>query len=440
MAIWIASSCSRYFGVPAVGGIPQITIARLCLIVLVAYAVVMVGVRKPRLGARVPLEIVLWLLACCGLATGYGYGSFRPDPPSQEFVYNALVLPALSVSLILRSRLTERDVARFAILLTFFSVYLGLTAVFERLGMRWALIPAAIGDPTQGIHFGRSRGPFLQAAFNGIVIVMLVPIAMLLLRLPERRWKALGGVAMVLLCVASYLTSTRAALVGLAGVLVLGGLIPSASRRSYRAVILGLAAIGVILIAMGAPLIPRMDEESPINDRFDLLVATGEMVLTHPVIGVGYGNFDRLQHSFYEGGKHFGAIAFNKEFWEGGSHNTLLTPFAEMGVIVGALNIGFLLSRIVAGLRTRVPTPSGALMFHPVLICGSLMFVAFMLNAVFVETRYTATPTLLLWSFAAVVERYRWTLKATSRTGAAEESRAGIIQSLSAEPTAVGAA
>jgi O-antigen ligase len=413
MAVWIASSCSRYFGLPVFAGLPQITIARTCFVVLVMYACAMVGVRRPRLRSWVSLELILWLLAACAFVSGYAYGAFKADPVFREFVFNALLFPAVAVSLVLRSRITERDVARFAVLLTIFGVYLGTTAFLEHFSVTWALVPAAIADPSQGIHIGRSRGPWLQAAFNGTVLVMLVPVAMLLLRLPERRWRVLGGLTTCLLCGAAYLTYTRAALLALAALLLLGGIIASPSRRHYRVVWAGLALTLVVLVAGGAPVIPRMGEASPINDRFDLLIATGEMVLSHPLVGVGYGNFDLLQHQFFEGGKHFGSIAFNKEFWEGGSHNTLLTPFAEMGILVGLLNFGFLLSRIWIGLRTKIRPRAGETIRHPVLICSALLFVGFILNAVFVELRYTSTPTLLLWSFAALAERYRWVLGAT---------------------------
>lgn len=410
ISVWIASSSSRYFGLPAFAGLPQITIDRLCLIVLLGYAVVMIGLRKPRLRGRVGLEITLWLLACCVAFSGYAYGSFGPDPMTRIYVFNALIFPAVVVSLILRTRLTERDVARFAVLLACFGCYLGLTAIFERLSLDWALIPAAIGDPNQGIHFGRSRGPFLQAAFDGAVMVMLVPVAMLLLQLPQRRWTVLGITTTLLLCIGTYLTSTRAAMLGLACVLLLGSVLPAPTRRSYRAILAVLGVAGLLLVLRGAPLVPRLDEPTSSRDRFDLVLATGEMFLAHPVAGVGYGNFDRFQVDFYNRGRHFGGKAFNERFWEGGSHNTLLTPFAEMGILVGTLSIGLLLSRLLVGLRATVPTSSGKRLRHPILVSGSLMVVAFMINGVLVELRYTATPTLLLWSFAAIVERYRWIL------------------------------
>jgi hypothetical protein len=51
------------------------------------------------------------------------------------------------------------------------------------------------------------------------------------------------------------------------------------------------------------------------------------------------------------------------------------------------------------------------------------MVVAFMVNGVLVDFRNTATPTLLLWSFAALVERYRWTLVASPEPAGSVDER-----------------
>ena len=414
VALWIVCSSSRYFGLPAFAGIPQVTGDRLCLIVLLGYAFVMIGIRKPRLRTRVAAEIILWVLACLVAFSGYAYGSFGPYPETQVYVFNAFVYPAVALSLVLRCRLTERDVARFVALLTCFGLYLGITAVLERFNVHWALIPAAIGDPSQGIHYGRARGPFLQAAFDGAVMVMLLPVAMLLLQLSERRWRVLGTITIMLLCVGTYLTSTRAAMMGLGAVLVAGGFLRSPGRRNYRILTAVLGVIGVLLVLSGAPLVPRFEEPTSSRDRYDLAIATGEMILTHPIAGVGYGNFDALEVEFFNKGQHFGWVpASNEKFWDGGSHNSFLTPFAELGILVGCLNIGLLLTRLVVGLRPLKPTTWANTRRHPVIVTGGLMVIAFLINGLLVEMRYTATPNLLLWSFAALVERYWWILGAT---------------------------
>jgi O-antigen ligase len=206
-------------------------------------------------------------------------------------------------------------------------------------------------------------------------------------------------------------------------VLALGSIVPAPTRAAFRILLATVGLAAGLLFLGGTPVVPRIDEPTSSRDRFDLALASAEMVLAHPVTGVGYGNFDLLQVDFFNRGRHFGGVAFNKEFWDGASHNALLTPFAELGIFVGALNLGFLLSRLLAGLKPISRTPAGKSIYHPVLICGSLMVVAFMVNGVLVDFRNTATPTLLLWSFAALVERYRWTLVASPEPAGSVDER-----------------
>jgi len=53
------------------------------------------------------------------------------------------------------------------------------------------------------------------------------------------------------------------------------------------------------------------------------------------LFGVGYGNSISYMVDFYESGRYFGATSSEMSFGPGGSHNTLLTPFAEMGLLLG---------------------------------------------------------------------------------------------------------
>src|SRR5438093_1302521 len=71
-----------------------------------------------------------------------------------------LVLLALSV-----------DVAwTFSAALVALGAYLGLTAVFEGLGLDALIVPRYIADPGAGIHFGRARGPFVEAVADGLAL------------------------------------------------------------------------------------------------------------------------------------------------------------------------------------------------------------------------------------------------------------------------------
>lgn len=406
IAVWIASSSSRSFGLPQIAGIPQLTLQRIVLSLVVLYALASIALRRPRLGPIGWSEASLWVVVSYAGFAGFSFGSFEADPGSKEYLTSSLFFPAIVYSLLLRTRLTEMDVVRFAVILTLFGLYLGITAILERSPFTWAVFPSAIVDPGQGIHFGRSRGPFLQAAINGTVIVQLLPVALLLVGLSFQQHRILGAACAVLLCVGAYLTHTRASLLSLGVVLISGAVLPSLGRRRYVALLLPLALCGAVWAGSGHAVIPRMDESQPIRDRLSLLIATGEMIAAHPMQGVGFGDFEQVQRQYYVSGAAFGAVAFAKELWEGGSHNTLLTPLAEMGLLIGGLYLVLLFRIPLISFRSRVPVARGSVR-HPVAVCGGLVGLAFLVNAVFVELRFSLTANALLWTFAALAERCR---------------------------------
>ena len=63
---------------------------------------------------------------------------------------------------------TERQRSILLGTLVALGAYLGLTALFEGVGLRALVFPGYISDPAVGIHFGRARGPFVEAVANGM--------------------------------------------------------------------------------------------------------------------------------------------------------------------------------------------------------------------------------------------------------------------------------
>ena len=66
-----------------------------------------------------------------------------------------------------QSTLTERGIWWIQAALAGFGVYLAITGLAEISGQWWLVFPKYIADPKVGIHFGRARGPMVQAACYG---------------------------------------------------------------------------------------------------------------------------------------------------------------------------------------------------------------------------------------------------------------------------------
>ncbi len=404
----IALSCSREFGLPQVAQLPQITADRVGLVLLcglmaaemVVYRMQTWNLRLTEAGlALLGMFAAISGIVYGGLLTGYAGGG--PDVLLKFFM-----VPAILFAAVVRADLSRRSLVTFLAIMVLFGVYLGGTAVAERLGFSWALFPSQIGDPSIEQHWGRARGPFLQAEFNGTVMAMLVPLSLLFYSMKAGLWRWIGFSAALLLCVGCYLTYTRAVLVSLAVILVIGSLIASSARKTYRILLLMMCLGAALVSATRNPLADRLKEEEPLNSRLLLFASTLRMIAAHPVAGVGFVNFDHVQKEYYDPSvlDDLGEID-SSQFWEGGTHNSLLTPVAELGILVGGaylLLVGRVFFLGVRYLRSKFSRTNdrGALV-----TCAILMGIVFVINALLVELRYTLTPNALFWVGAAFIER-----------------------------------
>ena len=403
-------SCSGWFGTPELEGVPRITGDRLAFIAVVTYALVVFALRREPLGRPGLSEAGLWLVAVIAATSGIIFGAFLSGyrGSSIGILFNFVLFPAVFYSLLRRTRYSERGTARLCLLLTLFGAYLGTTAILERTSLTWLLVPPEIGDPQIAQHWGRARGPFLQAEFNGAVMVLLLPVVVFLRNIGTRVGQIIALLTVPLLCVGVYLTETRAAILSLGVVLVLGASFRHPARPFYRGLCLLVCAASVLLLVSGGIVIPRLDEITPLYDRVNLLLVTSGMIAEHPVVGVGFGNFDRYQQDFFFRPRAFGSLSAPAAagFYAGGTHNTLLTPMAELGMVVGGLYlllVGWSIASAFVKMRTaarRMPPGYEA----GLAMCGLLVGVGFVINAFFVELRFTPTPSALLWIFMGLVQ------------------------------------
>src|SRR5436190_14005533 len=65
---------------------------------------------------------------------------------------------------------TDRQRSHLLVGLVVIGAYLGITALLEEVDLNQLIVPDYITDPTVGIHFNRARGPFVEAAANGLAL------------------------------------------------------------------------------------------------------------------------------------------------------------------------------------------------------------------------------------------------------------------------------
>lgn len=180
--------------------------------------------------------------------------------------------------------------------------YLGLTAVLEKLGPRALVVPRYILDPTVGLHAERARGPFLEAAANGAVLVMCAAACLVAVTSWSGRPRTLAGVALAL-CVAGVgLTLTRSAWLAL----VLATAVTLLSQRRLWRYLLPAAGVGVLAAALLLTLPglsdstrARAEDQSPVWDRANLVTASVNIIRERPLTGVGWSRYSEASPDYF---------------------------------------------------------------------------------------------------------------------------------------------
>jgi putative inorganic carbon (hco3(-)) transporter len=273
--------------------------------------------------------------------------------------------------------------------------YLGVTAVIEETGPRDLLFPSYIDDPTVGIHFDRSRGPFVEAAGNGLALyACAVAAAIATITWTGRRARGTAAIVGALCLVGTLLTMTRAVwIAAIAGTIV--ALLSTGVTRRYAAPVIALAAVLVVAVfAVSPTLLDRAEErqnaEKPLWDRYNSNSAALRMIEERPAIGFGWGRYPDESAEYYRQGPDYPLSGVRDV------HNVYLANAAELGLIGVALWIAALLAGVGSGALTRGP-PS----LKPWKIGLLAVATSYAVAAMTTPLAFTF-PTLLLWLWAGV--------------------------------------
>jgi O-antigen ligase len=302
---------------------------------------------RPRLGIEHALlaAAVAWALASALAAGTLGSGAFRllDRYGAMAFVV-ALAAPVAFA--------TARDRRTLLLALTGLGAYLGVTAIFEIAGPHALVFPRYIADPTYGIHPGRARGPFVEAAINGFAL-FACGAAALVLATRERGLRRAVPLAVAALCALGLvLTLQRTIWIGASAAL----LVVLLSRAELRRWLLPSAGAVALLVVGALAVVPglaghaaaRQAAQRSVWDRINLDNAALAMVRARPLTGFGWDRFTAVSAPY---------------FWQADGvpltagdvipHNALLANAAELGLPAALLWGGGIAAAVGAALRGR---------------------------------------------------------------------------------------
>ena len=174
--------------------------------------------------------------------------------------------------------------------------YLGLTAFFEGVKATSLVLPHYITDPTIGIHGGRARGPFVEAAANGFGLTACATAAwMASVTWRSRRLRVVALAIMALCLLGVLFTLTRTVWLGaVVGVLVVLGVFPELRRFFVPVVAIGWVAITVAIFTvpgLSSEVSTRFHDQQSIYVRQSTNGAAMRLLDTDPLFGIGWNTY-----------------------------------------------------------------------------------------------------------------------------------------------------
>ncbi|MBU0515326.1 MAG: O-antigen ligase family protein [Proteobacteria bacterium] len=329
---------------------PDFTLPRLVFVMMVGYAFVAWATGNVKLlpFSRLDKWMVINLMVLT--ASMLVYGAFqltKQEVQPLSLFINGFLMPFVTYWLAKNFVSGEQEVR--VVLWTFFliGVYLSVTAIFEIYGPKALVWPQYILDHKVRMHWGRARGPFLNAATNGGLIVIGFACGAYLRSNTQGFTHKLITLLLILFPVAVFLTRTRAVwLAFLAVVLILGLFAPGRFLPRWRFLIIPVAILVVFVGFKAESFLTRSRAEggvlqiSPITDRVALAQIAFRMARDRPLFGFGLGRYP--QHSTRYLGK-IGTLAKPAQYAVANiQHNLFLGTLVDTGLI-GILALLFLL-------------------------------------------------------------------------------------------------
>lgn len=362
-----------------------------------------VALRAPAVQRRVPLRangvlVALTVASAYAVVSAFAAGTLASNDQFFRLLEAFGLLPfavfAAAPAAFAKSRHRDQLLAAAVVL----GAYLGLTALFETTGPKALVYPSYILDPSLGIHFGRARGPFLEAATNGTALYLCAVLSVLaLVRWRSRSARGLALITALLCTTGTLFTLQRSVWLGAVVATLVVGLTRAHMRRVLLPLLLAAALAGGAAYAVipDGKLQERATDSETVWARKNLNRAAMNLLETRPLLGVGWGQFvPRTEHGeFFEQAADYPVTGVGNVL-----HNQFVSNIVELGLIGASAWIVALLLALGGGLTAPVPEDgSDLLAWKSALLAYAVFF--------FIVSNVTPThlfANLVFWLLAGI--------------------------------------
>ncbi len=412
-ALWVVSTAfwGGYFLKIHVGGLFDITIDR--VLFLLVLLIVASGIASGRVfrNRNLALEttMILFCLVCFVSMVLHG---FKPDNPSYPSPWNLFIngylFPFVAFVFAKNYVTDERDIRMLLQTLFLMGLYLAVISYFEFMGWRRLVYPQFINDPEITLHLDRARGPFLNAAFNGVALIVGFVSGCHLLATSAARRTTLGRLGPLLLVPfipAIFFTQTRSIYLGFAIALMILFLFYRTGIPKWKAFALPLAVLLVVLLSSTPRLASKERREGGILQLEEVLVRaslfTRSLVMfeEQPLAGVGLGRFIPTYMEQYRG-RVVAMVSTENQ----AQHNHLLGMLVELGLVGVLLYLAIIIQlfRRIAQAFSEVPR-DGIANGNLLVVISTVLLVQLFCNQ-FVEPSYCLFVNVVFFFFGGLAD------------------------------------
>lgn len=411
LAGWIIACAvlGPLFFVIRMAGIFDITVERLLFMIIILFLVVGLFQGRVRFQKNISIEIVMAVFVLICILSMIRSGFVPVDPqfmsPWGSFIM-AYLFPFILFVFTKNYIVHEKDVMLILHVLFFFGIYLSITAFFEFTNLRQFIFPQYINDPAVGIHIERARGPFLNAAFNGVGILIGFISGLHLLQKKTGIAKVFHQAAFLLFFPAVFFTLTRSVYLGLFITLFIFLGWYKTSFSKWKLISLPLAVVLIVGFANSPRLLSTerreggVAQKAEVDIRLALMQKSFYMFYEQPFTGVGLGQFVPTSIRSYKG-----PILLAEEFAEGTfQHNHLLGIMTELGIpgILAYLTLIFLILRRLIQLAGKLP--DSGIMGNNLRITIFAIWCVYLNNNLFVEPAFNFFINAIPFVFAGLAD------------------------------------
>lgn len=388
--------------------LPDISIDRIIWIALFFTFLTGIALNQLKLDVKITrIEITMFILCLYILGSMIVAGTFYKKGQGL-FLNTFLQTFFFPFSIFIFAKNIINDEQKIKKVLMFFSImgfYLGFTGICEYLNWNFLVFPKYIIDPLVGVHYGKARGPLLDAGVNGVLLGECLFITIyLLIHSSSTKMKIFHIITIIFILTALIFTFNRSSWIGVSfASLILFTFYP----KSRKFIIAGLLILGILTILLQTGVLKTGKEITSLKTFHHRLVhyaAALRMFADKPFFGFGYNNAKKFQAKYF---KRIEGIPY--KYGKGSEryitiHNVFLTMVVELGLIGFSLFIFILFFILRISIKLYQQIPSELTAYKGLVIIFWAIFIVFFVKIQFSEIRFFMLPTALVFGMAGIID------------------------------------